>query len=48
MFLSVISRVNFTPVVVPIFISSMDLVMVAAICFLREVRLASEHLNRMI
>lgn len=48
MFLSVISRVNFTPVVVPIFISSMGLVMVAAICFLREVRLASEHLNRMI
>ena len=33
MFLSVISRVNFTPVVVPIFISSMGLVMVAAICF---------------
>ena len=48
MFLSVISRVNFTPVVVPIFISSMGLVMVAAICFLREVRLASEPLNRMI
>lgn len=47
-FFSVISRVNFTPVVVPIFITSMGLVMGAAICFLREVRLASEHLNRMI
>ena len=48
MFLSVISRINLTPLVVPLFISSMGLVMAAAICFLREVRLASEHLKRMI
>jgi len=34
--------------VAPLFITSMSLIMIAAICFLREVRLASNHLNRMI
>ena len=48
MFLSVISRVNLTLVVAPLFITSMSLIMIAAICFLREVRLASNQLKRMI
>lgn len=48
MFLSVISRVNLTLVVVPLFIASMLLVMLAALCFLREVRMASALLNRLL
>jgi predicted membrane channel-forming protein YqfA (hemolysin III family) len=47
MFFSVISQVNLTPVVVPMFITAMLLVMLASICFLREVRMASAHINRM-
>ena len=48
MFMSVISRVNLTLVVVPLFIASMGLVMLAAMFFLREVRLASALLNRLL
>ena len=48
MFLSVISRVNLTLVVVPLFITSMVLVMLATVLFLREVRMASALLNRLI
>lgn len=48
MFLSVISRLNLTLVVVPMFIAAMILLMVASICFLREVRLASMHLRRVL
>ena len=48
MFMSVISRVNLTLVVVPLFIASMGLVMLAAMFFLREVRMASGQLNRLI
>ena len=48
MFLSVISRLNLTLVVVPMFIAAMILLMVASICFLREVRLASVHLRRVL
>ena len=47
MFFSVISRINLTLVVVPMFITAMLLVMLASICFLREVRMASAHINRM-
>ena len=47
MFFSVISRVNLTLVVVPLFITAMLLVMTASICFLREVRMASAHINRL-
>jgi len=48
MFLSVISRVNLTPVVVPLFIAAMTLLMIASICFLREVQMASRYLNRLL
>ena len=48
MFLSVISRVNLTLVVVPLFIAAMGLVMLAAMFFLREVRMASALLNRLL
>ena len=47
MFFSVISRINLTLVVVPLFITAMLLVMMASICFLREVRMASAHINRL-
>ena len=47
MFFSVISRINLTLVVVPMFITAMLLVMLASLCFLREVRMASAHINRM-
>ena len=47
MFFSVISRINLTLVVVPLFITAMLLVMLASICFLREVRMASAHINRL-
>jgi len=47
MFFSVISRINLTLVVVPMFITAMLLVMSASICFLREVRMASAHINRL-
>lgn len=47
MFFSVISRINLTLVVVPLFISAMLLVMLASICFLREVRMASAQINRL-
>ncbi len=47
MFFSVISQINLTPVVVPMFITAMLLVMLASICFLREVRMASAHINRL-
>ena len=47
MFFSVISRINLTLVVVPLFVSAMLLVMLASICFLREVRIASAHINRL-
>ena len=48
LFLSVISRLNLTLVVVPMFIAAMVLLMVASICFLREVRMASVHLRRVL
>ena len=47
MFFSVISRINLTLVVVPLFITAMLLVMLASICFPREVRMASAHINRL-
>ena len=47
MFFSVISRINLTLVVVPLFITAMLLVMLASVCFLREVRMASAHINRL-
>ena len=48
LFLSVISRLNLTVVVVPMFIAAMVLLMVASLCFLREVRIASVHLRRVL
>ena len=48
LFLSVISRLNLTLVVVPMFIAAMVLLMVASLCFLREVRMASVHLRRVL
>jgi len=47
-FFSVISRVNLTLVVVPLFIAAMSLLMLASICFLREVQMASRHLRELI
>ena len=47
MFFSVISRINLTLVVVPMFITAMLLVMLASVCFLQEVRMASAHINRL-
>ncbi len=48
LFLSVISRLNLTLVVVPMFIVAMVLLMLASLCFLREVRIASVHLRRVL
>ena len=48
LFLSVISRLNLTLVVVPMFIAAMVLLMLASLCFLREVRIASVHLRRVL
>ena len=48
MFFSVISRLNLTVVVAPLFISAMTLLMLASLCFLREVQLASRHLHQLI
>ena len=46
MFFSVISRLNLTLLVVPMFITAMLLVMLASVSFLREVRMASAQINR--
>ena len=48
LFLSVISRLNLTLLVVPMFIAAMVLLMLASLCFLREVRIASVHLRRVL
>jgi hypothetical protein len=48
MFFSVISRLNLTVVVAPLFISAMTLLMLASLCFLREVQLASRRLHQLI
>ena len=48
MFFSVISRLNLTLLVVPMFITAMLLVMLASISFLREVRMASAQINRLL
>ena len=45
MFLSVIFQLNLTVVVVPLFITAMGLLMVASLCFLREVQLSAKHLH---
>lgn len=47
-FFSVISRVNLTLMVVPLFIAAMSLLMLASLCFLREVQMASRHLRVLI
>jgi hypothetical protein len=47
-FFSVISRVNLTLMVVPLFIAAMSLLMLASLCFLREVQMASRHLLELI
>lgn len=47
-FFSVISRVNLTLVVVPLFIAAMSLLMLASLCFLRDVQMASRHLRELI
>ena len=48
MFFSVISRLNLTLLVVPMFITAMLLVMLASVSFLREVRMASAQINRLL
>ena len=48
MFLSVIFQLNLTAVVVPLFISAMVLLMLASLCFLREVQLAAKLLQTLI
>lgn len=48
MFLSVIFQLNLTAVVVPLFISAMVLLMLASLCFLREVQLAARYLQTLI
>ena len=44
----IIVRMKTPLVVVPLFIASMGLVMLAAVFFLREVRMASALLNRLL
>ena len=48
MFLSVVFQLNLTAVVVPLFISAMVLLMLASLCFLREVQLAAKLLQTLI
>ena len=48
MFLSVIFQLNLTAVVVPLFTSAMVLLMLASLCFLREVQLAARYLQTLI
>ena len=48
MFLSVVFQLNLTAVVVPLFISAMVLLMLASLCFLREVQLAAKLLQNLI
>ena len=48
MFLSVVFQLNLTAVVVPLFISAMVLLMLASLCFLREVQLAAKMLQNLI
>tara|TARA_B100000073_G_scaffold140690_1_gene115798 strand:+ start:121 stop:534 length:414 start_codon:yes stop_codon:yes gene_type:complete len=47
MFFGVISRINLTLVVLPLFITAMVLVMLASIYFLRGVLMASAHVIRL-
>ncbi|ABI45458.1 DUF2721 domain-containing protein [Synechococcus sp. CC9311] len=46
MFMSVITQVNLTSIVAPLFITTMGMLMLASISFLLEVRLASEFVQR--
>ena len=46
MFMSVITQVNLTVIVAPLFITTMGMLMLASISFLLEVRLASEFVRR--
>ncbi|QNJ25454.1 uncharacterized conserved membrane protein DUF2721 [Synechococcus sp. SYN20] len=46
MFMSVITQVNLTAIVAPLFITTMGMLMMASISFLLEVRLASEFVQR--
>ena len=46
MFMSVITQVNLTAIVAPLFITTMGMLMLASISFLLEVRLASEFVRR--
>ena len=46
MFMSVITQVNLTAIVAPLFITTMGMLMLASISFLLEVRLASEFVQR--
>ncbi len=46
MFMSVITQVNLTSIVAPLFITTMGMLMMASISFLLEVRLASEFVQR--
>ena len=48
MFLSVVFQLNLTAVVVPLFISAMVLLMLASLCFLKEVQLAAKLLQNLI
>ena len=48
MFLSVVFQLNLTAVVVPLFITAMGLMMLASLCFLREVQLAARYLHDLI
>ena len=46
MFMSVITQVNLTAIVAPLFITTMGMLMMASVSFLLEVRLASEFVQR--
>lgn len=46
MFMSVITQVNLTAIVAPLFITTMGMLMLASVSFLLEVRLASELVQR--
>ncbi|WP_413745134.1 DUF2721 domain-containing protein [Synechococcus sp. MIT S9451] len=48
MFLSVVFQLNLTAVVVPLFIGAMILLMLASLCFLREVQLSAMLLQTLI
>lgn len=47
-FLAVIFKVNLTIIVAPLFIAAMLMLMLSSLCFLREIKLASQQLRKVL